>query len=139
MKTCARHATGSTTRSLVDPRPLNVAGAPPTALRHVQHRRPPRPAAPGSFAPHIVTCDWPALVIWLGRAAFGLQRAVFRPPAVAVQPLFVAFRLAGFALPPGRVARWLPLPDVSHRLERSVVYPAFALALAHIGWRGCAA
>src|SRR5215468_9606531 len=121
MKTCARHATGSTTRSLVDPRPLNVAGAPPTALRHVQHRRPPRPAAPGSCAPHRVTCDWSALALRLGRAAFWLRLAAVRQPAVVFQPLLVAWQLAGFALPPGRVARWLPLPDVSHRLGRSAV------------------
>src|SRR5215510_13655364 len=106
MKTCARDATGSTTRSRVDPRPLIVRGATSTALRHVQQRRPPRPAAPGSYAPHIVTCDWIALATRLGRAASGLQFAAVRPPAVALQPLFVASWLVVFALPPACVARW---------------------------------
>src|SRR5262249_14372451 len=104
MKTCARDATGSTTRSHVDPRPQNVVGAIPTALRHVQHQRSPRPAAPGSYAPHIVTCDWLALAIRLGRAAFGLRLAAVRPPDVALQPLFVPLRQAGFVLPPACVA-----------------------------------
>src|SRR5262245_52445618 len=138
MKTCGRAATGSTTRSRVDPRPLNVGGATPTAPRHVQHQCPPRPAAPGSYAPHTVTCDWIALATRLGHAAFGLRLAVVRPPAVALQPLFVASQLAGFALPPACVARWPLLPAASLRPARSVVWSAFAPALAHIGRPGCA-
>src|SRR5262245_30427113 len=106
MKTCGRAATGSTTRSRVDPRPLNVGGATPTALRHVQHRNPPRPAAPGSYAPHTVTCDWIALATRLDRAALGLQLAAVGLHAVALQPLFVASLLAGFVLPPACGARW---------------------------------
>src|SRR5262250_1328028 len=113
MKTCAIHATGNTTRSRVDHRLLIVGGAPPTALRHVLNQRPPRPDAPGSYAPHIVTCDWIALATRLGRAAFGLRLAALRPPAVALQPLFVASRLAGFALPPACLARWPLLPAAS--------------------------
>src|SRR5262249_31673706 len=134
----ARVATGSTTRSRVDPRHLTVGGANSTALRRVQHRRPPRPAAPGSYAPHIVSFGWIALATRLGRAAFGLQFAAVRPPAVALQPLLVASRLAGFALPPACVARWPLLPAASLQLTRSLVWSAFAPALAHIGGPGCA-
>src|SRR5215510_8112344 len=97
MKTCARDSTGSTTRSRVDPRPLIVGGATPTALRHVQHRNPPRPAAPGSYAPHIVTCDWIALAARLGSYSFRRPPGVGGPTVVALQPLFLA-------LPPACVA-----------------------------------
>src|SRR5262245_12751225 len=131
MKTCARDATGSTIRSRVDPRPLIVGGATSTALRHVQHQRPPMQAAPGSYAPHTVTCDWIALAPRLGRAAFGPRLAAVRPPAVALQLLFVASQPAGYRLPPACVARSL-------RGARSVARPAFAPALAHIGRPGCA-
>src|SRR5262249_15408040 len=118
--------------------PLIVSGATPTALRHVLHQRPPRPAAQCSYAPHIVTCGWIALASRLGRAAFGLRLAAVRPPAVAPQPLVVASQPPGFALPPACVAGWPLLPAASLRLARSVARSAFAPALAHIGRRGCA-
>src|SRR5215510_12315433 len=137
MKTCARDAKSSTTRSRVDPPPPDAGGSTPTTLRHVQHQRPPRPVAPGSYAPHTVTCDWIALAARLGHAAFGLQLAAVRPPAVALQPLFVASQLVGFVLPPSCVARLTPLPAASLRPARSLVWSAFAPALAHIGRRGC--
>src|SRR5262245_49963422 len=138
MKTCERDATSNTTRSRVYPRRLDAGGATPTALRPARHQHTPTPAAPGSYAPHIVSCDWIALAIRLGRAAFGLQLAAVRPPAVALQPLFVSSQLAGFALPLACVARWPLLPAASLRLAHSVVWPVLALALAHIGRRGCA-
>src|SRR5262245_37964849 len=133
MKTYARDSTGSTTRSRVDLRPLDAGGATPTALRPVLHQRSPRPAAQGAYAPHIVTCDWIALATRLGRAAFGLQLAAVRPPDVALQPLFVASQLSGFALQPACFARWPLLHGASLRPARSVVWSAFAPALAHIG------
>src|SRR5215510_7578730 len=109
MKTCERAATDSTTRSRVDPRSLNVGGSTPTVLRAVLHQHSPMPASPSSSAPHIVTCDWIVLATRLGGAASGLQLAAVRPPDVALQPLFVASQLSGFALPPAYVARW-PFP-----------------------------
>src|SRR5262245_40756586 len=61
MKALAIESTGSTTRSRVDPLHLNADRTTSKALRHVLFERPPRPAAPSSYAPHIVTCDWIAL------------------------------------------------------------------------------
>src|SRR5262249_48347868 len=103
-----------------------------TALRPVLHQRSPMPAVPGSYAPRTVTCDWIALAVRLGRAAFGFRLA-------AVRPLAVASWLSGFALPPGCVARWPLLPAASLRLALFAVWPAFAPAPVHTGRRGRAA
>src|SRR5262245_60294832 len=104
MKTCVRGATGSTTQIRVDPRPLDVGDATPTAHRVVLYQHPPRPVAPVSYSPHIITCGWLALAISFGHAALELRLVAIRQFPVAPQLWFVESQPSDFALPPDSVA-----------------------------------